>query len=169
MYLVGVHSQVNSAAAPLLERTLSALVEDIADEALRCFRQVKRFGMGGMLRATLEIEFIHQMLSRYVTPSAAKTLSELYDKISKAYHRKPGDEQLQEHLDVVKKTLSESRKATQIEFLCFRTKSSKEKSSSSSAASDGKTNKSKTRERTGARQPREREGSGVTVEEAGGK
>lgn len=57
MYLVGVHAQVNSAAAPLLERTLNALVEDIADEALRCFRQVNRFGMGGMLRvSTLFLE-----------------------------------------------------------------------------------------------------------------
>ena len=50
MYLVGIHAQVSAAAAPLLERTLNALVQDVADEALRCFRQVKRFGMGGMLR-----------------------------------------------------------------------------------------------------------------------
>jgi hypothetical protein len=34
----------------LLERALSSLVEDLAKEALHCFRQVKRFGMGGMLR-----------------------------------------------------------------------------------------------------------------------
>lgn len=52
MFLVGVHAQVSAAAAPLLERTLNALVEDVAEEALRCFRQVKRFGMGGMLRVS---------------------------------------------------------------------------------------------------------------------
>lgn len=50
MTLVGIHAQVTAAAAPLLERTLNALVEDIVEEALRCFRQVKKFGMGGMLR-----------------------------------------------------------------------------------------------------------------------
>ena len=50
MNLVSVHAQVTAAAAPLLDRTLSALVDDIAEEALRCFRQVKKFGMGGMLR-----------------------------------------------------------------------------------------------------------------------
>ena len=50
IYLVGVHAQVSAAAAPLLDRTLNALVEEVADEALRCFRQVKKFGMGGMLR-----------------------------------------------------------------------------------------------------------------------
>ncbi|RPD65706.1 hypothetical protein L226DRAFT_557688 [Lentinus tigrinus ALCF2SS1-7] len=120
MYLVGVHAQVSAAAAPLLERTLNALVEDVAEEALRCFRQVKRFGMGGMLRATLEIEFMHQTLSRYITKSAEKTLSELYTKISQAYAKRPGDENLQAHLEGVKRTLSDARRATGIEFLCFR-------------------------------------------------
>jgi len=52
MYLVGVHAQVNGAAAPLLDRTLNALVESLSEEALRCFKQVKRFGMGGMLRVS---------------------------------------------------------------------------------------------------------------------
>src|SRR5258708_31552994 len=50
LYLVGVHAQVNEVAPPLLDRMLNALVESLVEEALRCFRQVKRFGMGGMLR-----------------------------------------------------------------------------------------------------------------------
>lgn len=53
MYLVGIHAQISSAAAPLLDRTLGALVDDLADECLRCFRQVRKFGMGGMLRVRL--------------------------------------------------------------------------------------------------------------------
>jgi len=53
LYLVGVHAQVSTVAEPLLERTLNNLVEEMAKEALRCFRQVKRFGMGGMLRVSL--------------------------------------------------------------------------------------------------------------------
>lgn len=52
MYLVGVHAQVSNATEPLLERTLNSLAEELAEEALRCFRQVKRFGMGGMLRVS---------------------------------------------------------------------------------------------------------------------
>ena len=71
-------------------------------------------------QATLEIEFMHQTLSRYVTGSADKTLSELYTKISQSYAKRPGDENLQAHLDGVKKTLAEARRATGIEFLCFR-------------------------------------------------
>lgn len=53
MYLVNVHAQVSRVTEPLLDRALNALVEDLAEEALRCFRQVKRFGMGGMLRVSL--------------------------------------------------------------------------------------------------------------------
>ncbi|KAF8970220.1 exocyst complex component Sec5-domain-containing protein [Flammula alnicola] len=133
MSLVGVHAQVCSIAEALLDRTLCCLVDELASEALRCFRQVKRFGMGGMLRATLEIEFMHQTLGRYVTPGAAKTLSELYNRISQAYARRPGDENLQANLDGVKKTLAETRRATGIEFLCFR----QTKASSSSASRSG--------------------------------
>lgn len=51
--LVSVHAQVCDIAEQLLDRTLNAIVEELANEALQCFRQVKRFGMGGMLRVTL--------------------------------------------------------------------------------------------------------------------
>ncbi|KAI0646515.1 exocyst complex component Sec5-domain-containing protein [Trametes meyenii] len=141
MFLVGIHAQVSAAAAPLLERTLNALVEDVAEEALRCFRQVTRFGMGGMLRATLEIEFMHQTLSRYVTPSADQTLSELYTKISQAYAKRPGDENLQSHLDGVKKTLADARRATGIEFLCFRQTKDRAKEKSRSGTGEGRERK----------------------------
>ncbi|CCL99103.1 uncharacterized protein FIBRA_01117 [Fibroporia radiculosa] len=144
MFLVGVHAQVSAVAAPLLERTLNALVEDVAEESLRCFRQVKRFGMGGMLRATLEIEFLHQTLVRYVTPSADQTMSDLYTKISQAYARRPGDENLQAHLDGVKKTLADTRRATAIEFLCFKQTKDKTKEKGASGA---KKEKSREKER----------------------
>ena len=120
IYLVTVHAQVSSISEGLLTRTLTALIEALAAEAFRCFKQVPRFGMGGMLRATLEIEFMHQTLGRYVSANAAKQLQELYTNISKAYAKRPGDEGLQGSLDEVKRTLSETRRATGIEFLCFR-------------------------------------------------
>jgi exocyst complex component 2 len=168
MYLVGVHAQVSSTAPPLLERILNALVEDMADEGLRCFKQVKRFGMGGMLRvstlssrlfsslisamqATLEIEFLHQTVSRFVTPAAAKTLSEIYNQISQAYSRRPGDENLQVHLDGVKRTLAETRRATAVEFLCFR------QNKSASASKDGGREKGKERDRDKLAPPRMKE------------
>ncbi|KAF9564481.1 hypothetical protein CPC08DRAFT_788512 [Agrocybe pediades] len=142
--LVGVHAQVCKIAEPLLDRTLNGLVEELASEALRCFRQVKRFGMGGTLRATLEIEFMHQTLSQYLTPTAAKALTELYNRISQAYSRRPGDENLQSSLDGVKKILAETRRATGIEFLCFR----KTKSQAASSANRGGTSSARSREKT---------------------
>ncbi|KAJ4468807.1 exocyst complex component sec5 [Lentinula aciculospora] len=146
MYLVGVHAQITSVAEVVLERTLNYLAEALAEEALKCFKQVKRFGMGGMLRATLEIEFMHQTLGKYVTPTAAKTLSDLYNKISQAYARRPGDENLQNHLDGVKKTLADTRRATGIEFLCFRpTKTS------STKGTGGKSREAKDRDNNGLR------------------
>jgi len=53
MYLVSVHAHVSVVAKPLLERTLSSLIEDLVEEALACFKQVRRFGMGGMLRVII--------------------------------------------------------------------------------------------------------------------
>lgn len=80
---------------------------------------------------------MHQTLGRYVTPTAARTLSDLYNKISQAYARRPGDENLQANLDGVKKTLAETRRATGIEFLCFRqTKSSTSRSTPSGSRRD---------------------------------
>ena len=87
---------------------------------------------------------MHQTLGRYVSPSAGKTLSELYNKISQAYARRPGDENLQSNLDGVKKILAETRRATGIEFLCFR--QPKTSSSSRSAPSGGRS-----RDKEGAR------------------
>lgn len=53
LFLVGIHSQVNVVAKDMLERTMNALVEDVTQEALTCFQQVKKFGMGGMLRVSI--------------------------------------------------------------------------------------------------------------------
>ena len=100
-------------------------------------------------QATLEIEFMHQTLSRYVTTSADKTLSELYTKISQAYAKRPGDENLQAHLDGVKKTLADARRATGIEFLCFRP--TKDRSKDKSRDPEGRT-----RDRSERRQERAR-------------
>lgn len=50
MGLVEIHAQIIRVAENLLERAMNALVENITEVALLSFKQVKRFGMGGMLR-----------------------------------------------------------------------------------------------------------------------
>ena len=48
--LVLVHAQVTAVAKALVNRTLAALVNELATIALQCFSQVERFGLGGMLQ-----------------------------------------------------------------------------------------------------------------------
>ncbi|EIW77232.1 hypothetical protein CONPUDRAFT_168224 [Coniophora puteana RWD-64-598 SS2] len=159
-FLVEVHAQVSRTGdTPLLERVLHTLVEDVASQALASFKQVKKFGMGGMLRATLEIEFLHQTLARHVSPQAADTLSQLYTQISHAYAKRPGDESLQASLDRVKKTLSESRRATHVDFMCFRQPRDKASASSGSVGPGTPAKEKRTRERGERDKDRDRERS----------
>ncbi|KAI8970337.1 exocyst complex component Sec5-domain-containing protein [Mycotypha africana] len=121
MTLVMVHSQINSVASQLVPRALSRLLESLAKDCLHSFRQVERFGMGGMLQATLEIEFMHQTLSQYVTPTASDTLQSIYQTIEQAYI--PTAEQsgnLRSELGHVKELLVLSRRSTVVQFLCFK-------------------------------------------------
>jgi exocyst complex component 2 len=56
--LVLVHAQISAVARPLVHRTLSALVDELATEALDCFKRIDRFGMGGMLQVCAQGEMI---------------------------------------------------------------------------------------------------------------
>ncbi|KAM0755622.1 hypothetical protein T439DRAFT_295613 [Meredithblackwellia eburnea MCA 4105] len=121
--LVLVHAQVSETARPLVARTLGALVEELAKVALEAFSKVERFGMGGMLQATLEIEFMHQTLSQHVSQLADETLQSIYRTISQAYYRRPtpnSSNELQQELEALKRTLVASRRATALQFLAFR-------------------------------------------------
>lgn len=48
-YLVELHAQVCTVSEGLLERTMNAVLGELADEAVKCFSQVKKFGTGGLL------------------------------------------------------------------------------------------------------------------------
>ena len=123
--LVLVHAQVTAIARSLVTRTVGALVEEIAKHALTSFSQVRTYGMGGMLQATLEMEFLHQTLNVHVSPAADATLQEIYKIISQAYAPPPngdGSSELQRELEQLKMTLTQARRATALQFLCFREK-----------------------------------------------
>lgn len=120
--LVQVHAHVRSIAKPLVARTITTLVDDLAATTLDSFQKVGRFGMGGMLQATLEIEFLHQTLSAFISSKAEGLLKQVYETISQKYRRVDAGEkeQLNAELERVKQILVQSRKATALEFLCFR-------------------------------------------------
>ncbi|KAL4212827.1 hypothetical protein CU097_004625 [Rhizopus azygosporus] len=121
MTLVMVHSQISAVTKQLVGRALSRLLELMASDCLESFKQVERFGMGGMLQATLEIEFMHQTLSQYVTPTASDTLQLIYQTIEQAYDpQQQSSSNLQAELSHVKELLVFSRKSTVVQFLCFK-------------------------------------------------
>ena len=120
--LVQVHAHVRSIAKPLVTRTVTTLVDDLASTTLDSFQRIPRFGLGGMLQATLEIEFLHQTLTNFISPKAEGLLKQVYETISHKYRRVDAreKEQLNSELERVKQILVASRKATALEFLCFR-------------------------------------------------
>lgn len=121
MSMVMVHSQVTGVSKTLVYRALSSLLENMAGDCLESFRQVERFGMGGMLQATLEIEFMHQTLSQYVTSQASEILQQIYQTIEQAYDpQQQHAGNLQNELSSVKKLLVDSRKSTVVQYLCFK-------------------------------------------------
>ncbi|KNE95221.1 hypothetical protein PSTG_11486 [Puccinia striiformis f. sp. tritici PST-78] len=73
----------------LVKIVLTNLVKELAQQCLEAFGSVEKFGMGGMLQATLEIEFIHQTLSAFITPEADLSMQGIYQKITSAYQRSP--------------------------------------------------------------------------------
>ena len=123
LQLVQVHAQTRATVPSLVSRVIAALVEIMADAILDAYCRIPAFNTGGMLQATLEIEFVHQTMSFHVSPKAESTLKLVYDTISQRYSasaegQKPAD--MKKDLESVKHTLIASRKATALAFLCFR-------------------------------------------------
>ncbi|GMK54888.1 hypothetical protein CspeluHIS016_0114740 [Cutaneotrichosporon spelunceum] len=118
--LVEVHAQVSDASHSLVKRVLEALVDCLGDATLDAFRRVGRFGTGGMLTSTLEIEFLNQSVTSFLTPHAKDVFKQVYDIISQRYQRHAAPESLNRDLEAMRKLLSESRRATGVVTLCFR-------------------------------------------------
>ncbi|KAI7822728.1 exocyst complex component Sec5-domain-containing protein [Gamsiella multidivaricata] len=117
--LVIVHAQISEIAPPLVSRALSALLLNMAQDCLRCFQQVERFGMGGMLHATVEMEFMNHTLAQYQTPSSDEILQIIYVTIDRAYQSVEG-ENLQNEMAALRKVLADARQATAVQFMCFK-------------------------------------------------
>ncbi|CAK9785848.1 unnamed protein product [Cutaneotrichosporon oleaginosum] len=118
--LVEAHAQVSGASHKLVQRVIETLVDCVGDATLDAFRRVGRFGTGGMLMATLEIEFLNQSVTSFLTPHAKDVFKQVYDIISQRYQRHAAPESLNRDLEAMRKLLSESRRGTGVETLCFR-------------------------------------------------
>jgi exocyst complex component 2 len=65
---------------------------------------------------------MHQTLGQYISATADGILRKVYMEISKSYKKPAPDEEngLQDQLTAVRRTLVEKKRATGLEFLCFR-------------------------------------------------
>ena len=138
--LVELHAQVCTVSEGLLERTMNAVLEELADEAVKCFSQVKEFGTGGLLtvsalfslfflfrksltraKAVMELTFIQKSLGYYGRETAAgKTLDLCTQQITNAYSPSEVDPDFNTSFQNMQKALSDARRATAVQFLCFR-------------------------------------------------
>ncbi|GES86089.1 exocyst complex component Sec5-domain-containing protein [Rhizophagus clarus] len=118
--LVIVHAQISDIVKPLINRALTALLESMANDCLEAFQKVEKFSLGGMCQATLEIEFMNQTLSQFVTPHAQETLQLIYTTIEQLYDTSSGADRLDSELSSVKQLLVDGRKNTSLQFLCFK-------------------------------------------------
>jgi exocyst complex component 2 len=117
--LVVVHAQISEIAPPLVFRALSALLINIAQDCLRCFQEVKRFGMGGMLQVTLDMELMNHSLVQYQSASSDEILQMIYEAVDRSYHPE-GGENLQVEMAGLKRLLSEAKNSCYVQFKCFK-------------------------------------------------
>lgn len=148
-YIVDVHAQVCSVSPNLLDRTLNALIGDLIKEASRSFEKIRRFGTGGLLlvgfyylhdifgdiqpsvftlQAVMEMTFIHKSLGHYGRDSSAgRAIEDIYTKqIPKAYAPSSKKADFQTSFEAMQKVLAEARRASGVQFLCFRKSNLKE-------------------------------------------
>ncbi|ROT38648.1 hypothetical protein SODALDRAFT_311535 [Sodiomyces alkalinus F11] len=117
--LVLVHSQVYTTAPSLTAQVLSYLLEQLSRELLEAFRVHDRYDLGGLLQATLDVEFIAQTLSQYTTERAAQLQAEIYQELDS---RTDNDARarLQAELPEMRAVLKRLRDASKNEFTCFK-------------------------------------------------
>lgn len=133
-YLVEVHGQVCNVAQSLLDRALNALLDGLADEAKTAFGKVKRFGTGGLLQAVMELTFMHKSLGYYKDSPAGKALEDIYGKQITQVYVPSKNQDFTPSFEAMQKILTEARRATGIQFLCFKLAKEKEKESTSHSA-----------------------------------
>ena len=59
-------------------------------------------------------------MNAFIAPEANDVLSQIYDTISAAYRRQKSSDDFHRELEGLRKLLSDSRKSTGMETLCFK-------------------------------------------------
>jgi len=133
--LVDVHAQVMTTSPSMVQSVLSHLLERLSYELLQAFKGREKYGLGELLQATLDTEFVNQTLSMYSSPEAAKWQSQVYVVLDERSSPE-GRARLQQELGDCKTVLARVRRYSRSEFACFRDKK-KERGRSKGESSRG--------------------------------
>ncbi|KAK9323912.1 exocyst complex component Sec5-domain-containing protein [Lipomyces orientalis] len=121
LQLVLVHMQVSSVGPILVKRVIMDLLHHIVNTILESFRQIDKFSLGGMLQATIDVEFVNQKMTVYGTPDIEGLYQTCYATIQDATDRSRMEvDVMTRQLEDMKKLLLKCHKQSRMEFLCFK-------------------------------------------------
>lgn len=113
--LVHVHSQVTTTAPSLTFPILSFLLEAMSKDLLEGFKHRKKFTLGELLQATLDVEFVNQTLSQFNTPRASDFQQQIYVELDRGSDAE-ARQGLQKELGEMKTILSQLRRYSRAEL-----------------------------------------------------
>ncbi|KAK9447705.1 exocyst complex component Sec5-domain-containing protein [Limtongia smithiae] len=121
LQLVHVHAQVVNIAPTLVRRVILNLLQHMIQCTVEGLRQVDKFSLGGMLQATIDVQFIDQKMGAYITQDIANLFQSAYKTVQDATDREHMDiAVMTKHLGEMKKLLIKCHKSSRLEFMCFR-------------------------------------------------
>lgn len=117
--LVLVHSQVSTTAATLTSQVLSYLLEQSSREFFEAFKSRPKYSLSALMQATLDMEFVAQTLTQYMTEKSSEIQAQIYQELDS---RTDNDARtrLQGELSEMRSVLKKLREASKNEFACFR-------------------------------------------------
>lgn len=117
--LVLVHSQVSTTAASLTSQVLSYLLEQASRELLEAFKTRPKYNLSALMQATVDVEFVAQTLTQYMTERSSETQTLIYQELDL---RTDNDARakLQSELSEMRSVLKKLREASKSEFACFK-------------------------------------------------
>lgn len=117
--LVLVHSQVSTTAATLTSQILSYLLEQSSKELLEAFKTQPKYSLSALMQATLDVEFVAQTLSQYMTEKSSEVQTQIYQELD-ARTDNEARAKLQSELPEMRSVLKRLREASKSEFACFK-------------------------------------------------
>lgn len=117
--LVLVHSQVSTTAGTLTTQVLSYLLEQASRELLEAFKSRPKYHLAALMQATIDVEFVAQTLTQYMTGRSTDTQTQIYQELDQRTDNE-ARARLQTELVAMRSVLKKLRDASKSEFACFK-------------------------------------------------